>query len=948
MYTNLKELISDSKEYENISERRSSDFEELEKALGIVEKFIKDKGLILYGGMSIDFALKAANKPGIYTDSTIPDYDFISYSAYEHSIELADILQKANMTNISSINAMHVTSRRVRINYVPVADITYVPKTIFDKIPTISYKGLKVIHPNFQRLDMHRAFSTPYEHVPQELVYFRGSKDMARFKLIDDAYPIRLDDTKKFKLSNKISIKLDSFQDAVIGGTAGYALMYAAVADIVKHNKLKYDMSKLFDPELEIVNNKGTELKFKSYESRCCIISDNFIERSNTYSGKKKYYNKFMDDIIPRSIEVQDSTLIELYDNKGRLLPSIVLTEFLKTTRKYAPHFEKQISNHDNINIAMIQNILMHFLAKYFLYNDKSWLWLYWSGCELVKIAESVYLDNFNEPEFLKLPLFLTAYTYGKWNWDYSYIYMYHRYQAQIYDSRDKMLELASARPPHGYYPDRGTEPPKFDAQASWLFQIDGLEQKTPFKPLYLIASDDKIEGGGSRFKHKHRIRDLTQMVRRSFDPIGKTAVSLFNEVITKTHDPIIKKEQIKHQIPYSPDFKPVRLGVHFGQRKLLLSEIQFLSKYTGEYVIYVGAAPGNKTQFLSDLFPDRKFILVDPVRFNLILSDGSGHRTREDNKIVHLSARYPTESLYYNFKSGEYEKWTPDKPKLSEVDGDKLVSWIKKSDHKIFIIEDLFTEKLSIDFSKIEDSLFISDIRSFFTVSEGDIVVKGMTSKKLQGDNEQFITDITILWDMCLQYLWIMTMKPTQSVIKFRGMYYDDRSANQYSEYMRKAKNTEYMRPAFEQAKKLGMDFLKDYNEKKITYFNGIEYMQAWAPTKSGEVRLHISRKDVLDAVKGKYHVYDSKEHDDKIFYFNTIYRPYAFCNNPASDPASGFDHCQDCALEYEIWKEYLGDQDDIIKKIKSKVDDVNNLLKRKLFIYGHGKFFTKIKDLS
>jgi len=260
-----------------------------------------------------------------------------------------------------------------------------------------------------------------------------------------------------------------------------------------------------------------------------------------------------------------------------------------------------------------------------------------------------------------------------------------------------------------------------------------------------------------------------------------------------------------------------------------------------------------------------------------------------------------------------------------------------------------LFTEKLSKDFSKIEDILFISDIRSFFTVSDGDIVVKGkQTARKLQGDNEQFITDITILWDMCLQYLWIMTMKPTQSVIKFRGMYYDDRSTTQYSEYMQKSKNTEYMRPAFEQAKKLGMDFLEDYNDKKITYFNGIEYMQAWAPTKSGEVRLYISSKDVLDAVKGNYHVYDSKEHDDKIFYFNTIYRPYAFCNNPASDPTIGFDHCQDCALEYEIWKEYLGDQDEIIKKIKSKVDDVNYLLKRKLFIYGHGKFFMKIKDLS
>lgn len=57
---------------------------------------------------------------------------------------------------------------------------------------------------------------------------------------------------------------------------------------------------------------------------------------------------------------------------------------------------------------------------------------------------------------------------------------------------------------------------------------------------------------------------------------------------------------------------------IHWGQRKLLLSEIMFLTRYghLSDTVLYVGAAPGTHIPFLSDLFPDHKFILVDPNAF--------------------------------------------------------------------------------------------------------------------------------------------------------------------------------------------------------------------------------------------------------------------------------------------------------------------------------------------
>src|SRR5262249_38025243 len=112
------------------------------------------------------------------------------------SNELACILLDAGFENISAINASHITTRRVRLNFVAIADITYIPQNIYDAIPymTVSkmkeYNGLRVVHPDFQRMDMHRAFCIPYANPPLEVIWYRLKKDQKRFRLLDAQYPI--------------------------------------------------------------------------------------------------------------------------------------------------------------------------------------------------------------------------------------------------------------------------------------------------------------------------------------------------------------------------------------------------------------------------------------------------------------------------------------------------------------------------------------------------------------------------------------------------------------------------------------------------------------------------------------------------------------------------------------------------------------------------------------
>lgn len=59
----------------------------------------------------------------------------------------------------------------------------------------------------------------------------------------------------------------------------------------------------------------------------------------------------------------------------------------------------------------------------------------------------------------------------------------------------------------------------------------------------------------------------------------------------------------------------------HWGQRKLLLTEIEFLAKHgreKGFTVVYAGAAPGSHLSLLGTLFPDLEFFLIDKKQFSI------------------------------------------------------------------------------------------------------------------------------------------------------------------------------------------------------------------------------------------------------------------------------------------------------------------------------------------
>jgi hypothetical protein len=177
------------KEFAVVAQQRDADGEMVDRALEVVRDFIREREVILFGGLAIDYALRLKGG-SIYPEGQRPDFDFLSPQSVEDACDLADILARAGFPGVAAVRAIHVQTMRVRVDSVWVADVGHVPRDVFTAIPTFEYQGMRVAHPDFQRLDTHLAFCFPFNNPPREDVFHRWRKDAKRLSLLQAAYPI--------------------------------------------------------------------------------------------------------------------------------------------------------------------------------------------------------------------------------------------------------------------------------------------------------------------------------------------------------------------------------------------------------------------------------------------------------------------------------------------------------------------------------------------------------------------------------------------------------------------------------------------------------------------------------------------------------------------------------------------------------------------------------------
>lgn len=183
----------------------------LDRAIKITEKYVSDNKLILTGGMAIDLALRLKGE-SIYADDAIPDYDIVSDKNLFHATELAKILCKEKISDVNVINAVHITTIRVRYKSNVLLDATYLPENIYKQIPFLDVDHLRVIHPNYQFIDQRLSLSMLMVDTGLSFnVFNRLKKDVNRNKLLRVQYPINYQDDIKINTVS-VNVPIDLFE----------------------------------------------------------------------------------------------------------------------------------------------------------------------------------------------------------------------------------------------------------------------------------------------------------------------------------------------------------------------------------------------------------------------------------------------------------------------------------------------------------------------------------------------------------------------------------------------------------------------------------------------------------------------------------------------------------------------------------------------------------------
>jgi hypothetical protein len=454
---------------------------------------------------------------------------------------------------------------------------------------------------------------------------------------------------------------------------------------------------------------------------------------------------------------------------------------------------------------------------------------------------------------------------------------------------------------------------------------------------------------------------------------------------VDKLYEPVFQIEDSSPELPYRSGiggYNKFNLALHKethrGQRKLFISELQGLnvvfdnSRAKG-IVLYVGAAPSMKLYTLMNLYPNIKFVLVDPNEFNIY--DGTydlPHYVRQDPDYIehgdkwkvymdknmrirnaadyvylshsdsnmYESTKYKGKNiLWYNPDTLELEKTS--KPVTDsgvgkgrrDVEGhdeftvkrkvnQASIDYIFNSNHRVYMLEEYFTSDIAKMFRRSLDKTpvrlaFWSDIR---------------TNMAADGP-----TDTDIMMNTVLMYNWLKHLRPDISMLKFR-MPYDwniewDNEQIGFNEILSEAKT-------------LGYDFKALTVNKTLPFFNGEIMLQAWQGGHSTETRLIVKQSDIDADLRG----WNQDWYDNKIFFYNVVGRYGVPRVNPvymADIPKSkklGIDCCNDCCIECGVWSDYAKRHGSF--NVYRAIEELGNTLRTKLSTATHGHLIPHQKE--
>ena len=284
--------------------------DEYKKVMNIIKDYIRKKKRIIYGGYAINALLINKNKnEGIYDDDLdTPDIEFYTPDPINDLIEICNELEDKKFKFVLGKSAQHKETYSVFVNFEGYCDISYVPKIVYNNIPTIKIDGILMTHPKYVFIDRLREFTDPITSG------WRWEKQFSRMALLQQYYPFKDESGKlHIQVDNKHKSVVQEILEKHIKGNDTLILFnYFAYNYYIEKSRTN-DFSKVDIPYLDIISI--------NYVDDCKKLCDFMQKLYPNEIQTEEYYPFFQFYGYKFTIKFKDKLMINVYDNNHKCVP---------------------------------------------------------------------------------------------------------------------------------------------------------------------------------------------------------------------------------------------------------------------------------------------------------------------------------------------------------------------------------------------------------------------------------------------------------------------------------------------------------------------------------------------------------------------------------------------------------------------------------------------------
>jgi len=225
----------------------------------IVLNFIKENKRKIYGGYALNKLIsKKDPNDAFYKNDVVADIDIYSPDPIIDLQNLANILFEKKFKQVESKSAMHRETYTTFVNGFNACDITYVPASIYHRIPFEEIDGINYISPSFAMIDMYRILNDPYFSSSQ-----RWEKVFPRLYLTQKHY--------KFNKATSRLVDPDTYKENIYIKLLNKTKEFITRDSIIVYSRYCYNF---FLEKSKVVNKIFNILEDSYYE----CISTNYVQ----------------------------------------------------------------------------------------------------------------------------------------------------------------------------------------------------------------------------------------------------------------------------------------------------------------------------------------------------------------------------------------------------------------------------------------------------------------------------------------------------------------------------------------------------------------------------------------------------------------------------------------------------------------------------------------------